>query len=334
MVKTVPEYILNNIMNLCIILTGQIRTFFGSLVSNSFKRFIANSHQHYKFIYIICIINESDEHIPQLNELLQSLNLEYIIDDYNKYIPIFEKVNQERLLDKGYQNMADIYNNTNGEIQQIMTPTHHSHYYRGIKIPFIMNKQWHQLEIGIRHLFEYETNNNIVFNVCMRMRFDTYITDDKFYPHCPVNNILSKITFNENILSILKNKMVELNIQTLEEYTQYLKSNPIKVPHYISSFPETSFGTYFFNNYISLENIIKGEENILYSFSDHLFFGKRDIFVKLYNLFNEFGKIESDLNQKGLQAFFCPEGQMLVFCFHHNINILMYPLEFICNKIF
>lgn len=310
-------------MSLCIIMTGQIRTFF-THVTPSFTRLIENSKQHYKFIYIICVTNESSEHLPQLHTFLQSLRVKYSVYDYSKYIPIFEQANQERLLDKGYQNMADIYNRTPGEIQTIMSPTHHVHYSQRNKGPFGFHKQWHQLEIGIGHLFEYETKENVVFDVCMRMRFDNILTDDEFYPHVPDKNILSKITFNEHILSTLQTKMANLNIHTIEEYTQYLKNNPIQVPHYLSSLPETSFGCYFLNNYISLENIIKGEENILYCFVDHIIFGKRDVFVKLYSFFNEFGKIESDLNQKGLQAFFCSEGQLLIFCFHHNINPLMY----------
>jgi hypothetical protein len=297
-------------------------TFFAKVL-HSFERLLENSRKHYSFIYIICIVSDPhDDDLARLRALFQSLNVAHVVEDYTKYIPIFEKINDERLHHKGYQNMAEIYNNTKGSIQTIMAPTHHSYY--PYKTPFGYNVQWHQLQIGIDHLFEYETSHSMRFNFCMRMRFDTFIIDPEFYPHCPQKDILSNLTFNDAMLSKLKGTMAELNIHTIEEYAQFLKNNPIKVPDYISSYPESSFGCYFFNNYISIENIIKGEENILYSFVDHLFFGTRDVFVKLRNFFSDYGTLESDLNQKGAQAFFCPEAQLLVFCFHNNVNPLIY----------
>jgi len=310
-------------MSLCLILTGQCRSFFNDVVQRSFIRLIENSKNHYNLIYIVCIINEwNNEEIEQLHIFLQSLPVKYIVEEYEKHSVHLKKINEDKLMNKGYQNMAHVYNSNSGEIQTIMSPTHHKNY-PSIE-PFIVDRQWHQLQIGIYYLLEYEKQHNIAFNYCTKMRFDNAIIDPEFYPHSPTGDILSKLTFNESIKASLIRKMKELNIDTLEEYLQYVKNNPILFPNYISSYPETSFGCYFFNNYISLENIINGTENILYCFVDHLIFGERDVFIKLQTFVDEFGTIESSLNQKGIQAFFGSESQLLLFCFKNNINPLMY----------
>ena len=297
---------------------------FFTRIIQSFEKMLENSRKHYNFIYIVCVISDpTNDDLIRLQEYLQSLNVIFIIDHSTKYIEEIERVNDERLNHKGYQNMADIYNNTKGQIQPIMSPTHHINYLQYQK-PFGYIRQYHQLQIGIDRLLEYEEKHSFHFDICMRMRFDTCIKDNDFYPHCPEKDVLSKLTFNDYILTKLRTKMVELNIDTIEEYAKFVKNNPITVPEMFSSYPETSFGSLFFNNYISIENISRGQENILYCFWDHLFFGKRDTFVKLRNFFNEYGKIESTLNQNGMSAFFCPECQLLLYCFHNNINPLMY----------
>jgi len=315
--------------SLTIIITGLIRNFFIDNISVSFEKLIQKSKSLYSHIYIISIINESTElDIINLTNFFDSLSVSYMIEKYEEYIPLFKQINLERLENDGFKKMAEIYNNVDGSIQEIMTPTEHSNY-PNTNGPFGFHMQWHQIEIGIKFLLEYEENNNIKFDTCMRMRFDTIIVDPDFFPHIPDTDLISKITFNNTILSQLNDKMKDLEINTIEEYVEFIKENQIKVPDYISKYPDTSFGCYFFNNYISLENIINSnknntDDNILYCFIDHIIFGKRDVFIKLENFFRDFGTIESDLNQNGIQAFFASEGQLCIFCFYNNINPLIY----------
>jgi len=317
--------------SLTILITGLIRNFFRDNISISFQKLIQNSKLVYSHIHVICIINESTESdIINLTNFFNSLSISFMIDKYDKYMPTFKKINLERLENDRFKKMANIYNNINGSIQKIMTPTEHS-LYPNINGPFGcgFHMQWHQLEIGIKFLLDYEEKNNIKFDTCMRMRFDTIIVDSNFYPHIPNTDLIRKITFNNTILSQLDSKMKELKISTIEEYVEFIKNNQIKVPKYISDYPNTSFGCYFFNNYISLEKIIESDknntdDNILYCFIDHIIFGKRDVFIKLQNFFRDFGTFESELNQNGMQAFFASECQLLIFCFNNNINPLMY----------
>jgi hypothetical protein len=239
------------------------------------------------------------------------------MEDYNKYIAELHQINQDRLKNEHFIKMADLYNSTEGEIQKIMSPTHHSSYYS--PEPFSgVNRHYHQLEKGVLLLLEYEKMNKS-FDMCMRMRFDTKIVDPFFYPHVPETN---KITFNESIRAKLYKTMSELKLSSIQEYAQFLKENQITVPNYITKY-DPSFGCYFFNNYISLENLVE-QEDVLYAFVDHVIFGKRNVFIQLQHLFRDYALIESSLNQKGMQAFFCPEVQLLIYCFHHHINPLMY----------
>jgi hypothetical protein len=310
--------------SLAILLTGQIRTFFTKQVYVSFQRMIETSKKHYASIYVFCIVSDlsmSDRN--QLESFLSGLSLGFTIDDYNKYIPELHQVNQERLLNPTFITMADIYNSTNGEIQKIMSPTHHSNYY--CTEPFAgLNRIYHQLEKAILLLLEYETSNMMRFDMCMKLRFDTRIIDPAFYPHIPTGDMLDRITFNTSIRNTLQETMKKLGITTLKEYAQFMKDHPIQIPQYISKYSESSFGSYFLNNYISIQNILNGSEDIIYTFVDHLTFARRDVFVKLQHIFRDYAVISSDLNQRGMQAFFCPEVQMLVYCFHNGITPLMY----------
>jgi hypothetical protein len=277
--------------------------------------------------------NESD--INKLNNYLDSLSVLYHIDEYNKnnkYISTFKEINNARLNDQAFIKMSNVYNSVRGEIQKIMTPTSHIQYENN-NGPFGFHIQWHQLEIGINHILDYEQKNNITFDMCVRMRFDTSIVDRDFYPHMPENDLLKQITFNKMIETQLKTKMNELNISTIEQYIQFIKKNQITFPKFISDYSDISFGAYFFNNYISLENIkncTDNDKNILYCFVDHLIFGKRDTFIKLKDFFRKIGRYESNLNQKGMQAFFSSECQLLNFCFNNNIN----PLLYTCHSMF
>jgi len=320
--------------SICIIVTGQLRKFFSSDMLYSFKRLINNCKKVYSTIYIICIINEATEsEISKLNNYLNSLSVLFYIDEYDKnskYINIFKEINKSRLSDPAFIKMSEIYNKAKGEIQKIMTTTIHTIYDTNHG-PFGFHLQWHQLEIGINHLLEYEQKNNIIFDMGVRMRFDTSIVDRDFYPYMPENDLLKQITFNNKIETQLKTKMNELGISTIDQYIQFMKDNQITFPKYISDYPDTSFGCYFFNNYVSLENIKNcKEKNILYCFVDHLIFGKRDTFIKLKDFFKKIGTYESNLNQKGMQAFFSSECQLLNFGFNNDINLLIYT----CHSMF
>ena len=332
--------------NLAIMMVGQIRTFFTKNVNDTFKKVVDRCKLHYNKIYIVLIISgEYDK--TQVNNWFSSLELPYTIIDYDPYIDEFKKRNLERLTNENYIRNKEIYiNGKSHALANIPDPAYNGIFYRqtnstgttSYEDPFSYIKQFHQVEIGIKHLLEYENTNNIKFDVIMKTRFDyAFIIDDNFYPHIPKDDIMSKITFDSSkyIEPYLTAKMKELNTTNINDFIAYLKTKKIVVPDFSTPryIEPISFGGTFFVNDISLENIVNGSNDILYMTSDWMYFGKRDIFVKLKDLFTEFAIIQSDLNQNGIQVFFCPESQLIVYCLNKKINCLMYCGEFTLQTI-
>ena len=163
----------------------------------------------------------------------------------------------------------------------------------------------------------YEKKNNILFDVCMKTRFDINYPE-KFYPfvHTPNTDIIDKITLNN------ENKMFfQRYFTNINDHIHFLKQQKIKLPDCWSSHRKYNFGGYYLNNYISLENITNGSDEILYMYNDYVIFGKRQNFIKLKDFFDEYGIIDHSLN---INHSFAAESQLLIFCFEKQINPIMY----------
>jgi GR25 family glycosyltransferase involved in LPS biosynthesis len=326
----------HNSGNLAIMILGQIRTFFTKNVNDTFKKVIDRCKLHYNSIYIVLIISGQYDK-TQVNNWFSSLELPYIIIEYDPYIDEFKKRNLERLTNENYIRNKEIYiNGKTGAQKNTPDPiyngsfyTHNSSRLTSYEDPFSYIKQFHQVEIGIKHLLEYEKTNNMKFDVIMKSRFDySFTIDDEFYPHIPKDDIMSKITFDSSkyIEPYLTAKMKELNITNINAFIAYLKTKKIVPPEWLvpRDIEQVSFGGMLLVNYMSLENIVNGSNDILYMTNDWMYFGKRDVFVKLKDLFTDFAVLQSDLNQNDIQVFFCPESQLMVYCFDKKINCLMY----------
>ena len=299
--------------NLCIIITGLVRTFFNKGLI-SFMNMIEVSKKKYKKIHIIIIIsgNFSKENINFFIEKLNSINItcdKYIYEDYNI---LSNNYNKNRIKLEKYIELKNNYMKQNNNAHnEIFDP---DEYISSRTI------QFHQLEIGIEKLIKYELINDINFDVIMRTRFDV-LYDKLFYPHIHSSdsNLVDKILLNENIKNIFKNTF---KVDVLSEnYISYLKNNKIELPECRVKIRDISLGSAYFNNYISIQNIKKGNNDILYCFNDYYFFGKKDVFLKLKNFFNEYGLLDTNLN---IPHFYAPESQLLIYCFNKNINPIMY----------
>jgi len=159
----------------------------------------------------------------------------------------------------------------------------------------------------------------------MKTRFDMPYFEG-FYPHekHTCDSIENKILFDEFNKVPYYNTLKKYNIESsFNNVVNLLKS--LHIPHPKCRIEEPlvpiSFGGTYFYNYVSLENILSGNHDILYAFNDFVFFANRNLFVKLKNLFNNYGICEIPYN---IPHYYAPESQLLIYCLNNNINILTY----------
>ena len=295
-------------MNLCIIIVGLIRTFFDKGY-DSLKKILNLSLNIYKKIHIICIISGEYNKNLVLDFIIQMKMLNISIEQYDFNINETQdaynlKINNDFFLLK----KNEYLNKNNYAIKEINNPE-----------IFIKNGacQFYQLSMGIEKMKNYEINNNIVFNVCMKTRFDINYPNN-FYPFIHNNDasILDKIYFNK------ENKFFFDNIiNDIDTLIRFLKNEKIKLPECRTPYFKYSFGGSYLNNYISLENIKNGFNNILYMYNDHIIFGSREQFIKLSYLYDNYGIMDTSLN---INHYYAQEAQLLIFCFNYNINPIMY----------
>jgi len=297
-------------MNLCIIITGQLRTFF----IHSQQHFIDMlnlSKKSYTNILIICVISGNFNETT-ITDYFNKLNVSFLIIDYNKYIPIFNSRINQKINSEEYTKCKTEY----------LSYFNHAHYEINIKysndVPIKHSYQYHQLEIGINELLEYEKKYNIIYDVIMRTRFDIPYHKN-FYPHFP-NTILRKLLLTDTNIE-LYNKIIQK--YKIADIVDFLKNQQIELPlcrvnlDYVSI---TFGGDYYYNNK-SVENIMNGSDDILYAFNDYVYYAKRNVFLKLVNLFNDSYIKETNLN---ISHFYAPEAQLIIFCDNNSIDILMY----------
>ena len=162
-------------------------------------------------------------------------------------------------------------------------------------------------------MLNYEIQNNIKFDICIKSRFDfEYPTN--FYPlvHDKNASIIDKLFLNNEIKLVFQNIFNDLEINDLQTLINIIKNQPYLSDSNTSLILEFSFGGSYLNNFISLENILNGKDNILYMYNDFIIFGFREQFIKLSYLYDEYGIMDTTLN---FSHFISPESQLLMFCF-------------------
>lgn len=291
-------------MNLSIIITGQIRSFF-----KNYKYFLEMynlSKIKYENILIILVINDNYKS-NEIENFFDSLNANYLIIDYNFYIDEFKYNFDKKIQDPKFLKLNNNYSDY-WVLQAIKTGS----------------RQFHQLNIGIKELLKYEKRNKICYNVVMRTRFDV-LYNKNFYPHLSENNIYDKLLLDDITIKNFNYTCKKYNINSLNELITFLKEKKNQLPKLYYNIDEEfiniSFGSNIFYNYVALENIINGSNDILYSYHDFYFFANRNIFLKLINLYDQSFIVDTDIVSN---SFFCAESQLAIYCHNNSINILMY----------
>jgi len=305
--------------NLCIIITGQLRTFFDY---SSFTDMYQLSKHYYNKILVICVLNSDDFHTDQskLISYFNDLEVESIICNYKNYTDKYDEIIKRKLSNPLFLTQKEKYF------------SYYKNAHIGLPDPDLYTKnhscpQQHHIQIGIEYMLEYISKTKIDFDMCMKTRFDAkYPT--KLYPHIPTEtNKLDNISFNEHNKNKILKRMKENDINSFEKIVEFNKTNKINPPnsHIYSTHDALSFGGMVCYNYESLYNIQKnGFDNILYAFNDYYFFSKKDDFIKFKKWIDESCLIEC-ANQDLYNHYFCPENQFVIFCINNGINILMYP---------
>jgi len=276
-------------MNLCIIMLGQIRTFFNDGV-NSLYPVLYSCLDKYDKVHIILIISGEYpiDHITTFTNYLNCKNITFEIEE-------FHVSEVDPIIDARIKTDTFICNMTDMIPDYCIKRATYQHY---------------QLKKGIERMINYEKKNNITFDVAMKTRFDLYYPPN-FYPwiHPKNASIIDKICLNEENKYFLESKWRDIDRQIA-----YFKENPWPRDDH-------SLGGENFNNYISPENIKNGSDHILYMYNDFLIFGNKMDFIKLAGLFDVYGLMDITLP---MGRRYSPESQTIMFCFNHDIDPIMY----------
>jgi hypothetical protein len=293
-------------MNLCIIILGLIRTFFYKGY-NSLKPVLEKCLEKYQKIHIILIVSSryDENRIKQFIEDMNIIKISVELHEFQQHYidkEHFAKIKTEKYIQK----KEEYLNQNNSAKIEIGDPE----YYI-----FSGTYQFYQLRQGIQEMKKYEEKNEILFDICMKTRFDIEYPKE-FYPfiHDKDCSFIDKIYLNQENKSYFENR-----IENIDKHIHILKENPIELPDCRTSYH--SFGGAYFNNYISLENIKNGSNNILYMYNDYIIFGNREQFIKLEGFFSEYGIMDTSLN---IYHYYAQEAQILIYCFNHDINPIMY----------
>lgn len=297
-------------MNLAFIITGKLSVFFHT---KNFSNMVNNTFANYKNILFICVANTNDN-IDYINLKMFFNNTNNIIINYTTYQNEFNEILKAKQLDNNYIKLKEQYKNQS------------SHALNEIKDPkdyLSAQIQFHQLQVGLKALKEYEANNNIKYDFICKTRFDINYPEN-FYPHIPTD----KLFFNNLNKIIIEKSMNNLNLKNIDDLIEFNKKNKIILPDCrINNQDEknVSFGGSYSHNFKNLEKLKNGCNDFIYSFNDYFYFGKADMVLKLYDMFNESLLIEPDIDNEELyNHLYSPESQLLIYCYKKDINILMY----------
>lgn len=306
-------------LNLAILITGQIRDFFSN---NYFTEVLERCIEKYDKVLVICVLNPSSE---DDDELLKKYFSNYkifellIIDFSNKiYKNDYSTKMKIKYNNKIFDIIYDKYKNLNTQgFVEIPDP-------KTTKNNIIL--QFYQLYIGMSTLRQYQEDKNINFDITWRTRFDLFYPND-FYPHLPKSDdIFDILCFNQKNKKLLLEVMNKYCMKSIDDIITYNKENVVRPPHcrilnkdhwYIS------FGSEYVSNYKSLEYIKSGNYNIIYSFGHQFEFGETKnmlIFEKLFDYF----WINEPIDPNIYTHYYAPENQIMQFCLDNNLPILCY----------
>jgi hypothetical protein len=302
-------------MNLAIIITGQLRTFFCDKIQQSYKQLITLSKMNYKNIVFILVINDS-YNVTDINSFSEKNNIPTIIVDFNSYNQAYNEFIDRKIQSEEYQNLKREYFQKNSQaIREV---------YDIDNITRIYNIQSYQLKIGINTLLNYEKEHNLQYDVMMRTRFDVAYPD-LFFPDIPDGSFMTKLLLNDHFKKRFIKSMDEhdISIHPPEKIVSYLKEQQLNLDSCRVDFSKLnfSFGGHFYYNYKSVENILNGSDKRLYSINDTYFFGKRDVFLKFLNYADEYSIKSPKIN---ILHYFTTEAQYCIFCDNNDIDFLMY----------
>lgn len=299
--------------SVAIIVTGQTRSFFDN---DNFFNMIQKTKQMYKTIFIVCVLNSGNH--SQVSTYLNSLRLKHMTIDYPHYMGLYFHEVAEKQNKPEYIRLKEKYlASTTTAKNEIWDPDTWTREHTYI--------QSHQLKIGLMHLIEYESSNNIYFDVICKTRFDISYPAD-FYPHIPddtnINSILDLVAFNQTNKSFMEGPMKQLGLETIDDLIRFNREKQPELECRVDpDLKYITFGSTYCYNYHSLEGIKKnGTKNILYALNDLCFFGKRDVFLKMQSFFQESGLIEN----REIPHFYAPESQLIIFCLKNGIDVLCY----------
>ena len=311
--------------NCCIIITGELRSFKEKINQHHLLNVLLKTKEKYSKILLVCILNVIEPNdISILKCFCHENNVNNIIINYNTEIYKDElmKILLEKSLNDKYIKIKNEYLNTesNNKAKNEINITNIDDYL------FISSIQFHQLKIGIYNMYKYERNNNIIFDVIMRTRYDAYYPD-LFYPkvYDDNENIIKKVFYNNININFYNEISKNLKINNINSLLNFLMEKKIILPEERINYNLVNIslgGTYYYNS-LSLKNIIDGDNNILYSFNDWFYFGKRSVFLNLYLFVDECFLIDNyqDLN---IHHIYAAEAQLIMFCVKKNIQIIMY----------
>ena len=307
--------------NCCIIVTGQLRVFKNNQY-HLINMLLQTEKQYLNLLVIFVLNSETNEDMNFLKKICDEKCINNIIVNYNvdQYKNIFSNFNSKKILNEKYIKIKNNYLNQNNNAKKEISDVNN----------FLFNSsiQYHQLQIGIDNLYKYEKENNICFDIIMRTRFDVYY-QELFYPKVYNDNddIFYKVFFNNININLFQQtcERLQINTNTINSLLLFLQQQKIELPNDRINFDliNVTLGGWNYYNSLSLKNIINGNNDILYAYNDFFYFGKREVFLKLHNLFDDCFLLDngSELN---INHIYSPESQLIMYCVKNNIQILMY----------
>jgi len=176
-------------------------------------------------------------------------------------------------------------------------------------------RQVFQLNIGIDAITEYEKKNGMIFDFIFKTRFDHFTYFPDMYPHIPEGDAIDRVSFNGkgiNLREILYNHHISLTkyAEILENKHRTFNGDRVEC-----RFHESLGGAYLYN-FHCIRNPID-----IYSFNDQWYFGQRDKFLLLKNMYTKFGTY---VNKMGVGHPDSCEGNFLVSTLNEGLTQVVY----------
>jgi hypothetical protein len=267
-------------------------------------------------LFVIVVLSSGEEEF--LHHYLDSHNISFMIINYNSNIYQHElkQIHQRKIFQPKYVQIKRNYLKSNNDAKQEI-------YNVDFDVERF-SRQFHQLQIGLETMQELENQHQIKFDMVMKTRFDVYYPPD-FYPHGfdSSESVERKLLFNDTNLDLFQQTIKKYNIHNIPECLEFIKQQFIQLPKARINFDmiNMTFGGWNFYNSIAVENIMNGSNNVLYAFNDFFYFARRDVFIKLKDLFKDCFQMDPIWN---IHHIYAPESQLIMYCLKHKIDILMY----------